>query len=95
MKTKTKAKAKTKKASEVQGADEERVAASQREAIRKWAGTILGQGFSGRDHDEVLAHEERYLKARESALRRLKKGLPMGGGEMVSREELNERGGRH
>lgn len=30
------------------------LAKKQVAAIKKWAGTNLGQGFSGRDHDEVL-----------------------------------------
>ena len=33
---------------------EERVAEEQRARIRDWSGTPLGEGFSGRDHDEVL-----------------------------------------
>jgi hypothetical protein len=33
---------------------ERNLVASQKHAIRKWAGTGLGEGFSGRDHDEIL-----------------------------------------
>ena len=33
---------------------EKTLVASQKRAIRKWAGTGLGEGFSGRDHDEIL-----------------------------------------
>ena len=31
-----------------------RRAEAQKRAIRKWAGTFLGKGFDGRDHDEIL-----------------------------------------
>lgn len=33
---------------------EKNLAARQKKAILKWAGTAMGEGFSGRDHDEIL-----------------------------------------
>lgn len=39
---------------EREGRDKRDLAARQKRAARKWAGTSLGKGFSGRDHDEVL-----------------------------------------
>ena len=31
-----------------------RQASVQRRSIKRWAGTSLGRGFAGRDHDDVL-----------------------------------------
>lgn len=33
---------------------EEKLAERQKRAIRKWAGTGRGEGFSGEDHDRIL-----------------------------------------
>lgn len=33
---------------------ERRVAKAQLAAIKKWAGAVLAQGFSGREHDTIL-----------------------------------------
>ena len=35
-------------------AAEKRRASAQRRSIERWAGTSLGKGFAGRDHDDVL-----------------------------------------
>ncbi len=93
-------KAREKSSKSSDAASAERKADAQKRAIMEWAGTSLGRGFSGRDHDEILTmgmntvSESSYPKAKRSAVRRLKAGTRLGGSDLPSRDELHERGGR-
>ena len=40
------------------GQNEKLLAKRQTSAIKKWAGTILQPGFSGREHDAILYRKE-------------------------------------
>jgi hypothetical protein len=47
---------------------------------------LLRQELAG-----LVDRQRRYAKARESALRRLKRGRSLGGGKLATREELHDR----
>jgi hypothetical protein len=41
----------------------------------------------------LVERQRGYMKAREAAVRRLRRGQPLGGGKLASREELHDRAG--
>ena len=62
--------------------DARRVAVENDQSLSRWMADLI---------TKEISHDEYYIKARKRALKRLRKGLPLGG-RPVSRELLHERG---